>query len=36
VRQALGDLESARRCYQNALTYHPGFAPALEALASLE
>lgn len=36
ARQALGDLESARRCYQNALTYHPGFAPALEALASLE
>lgn len=36
AHQALGDVASARRCYQNALTYHPGFAPALEALASLE
>ncbi len=36
ARQAQGDVQAARRCYQNALTYHPGFAPALEALASLE
>jgi tetratricopeptide (TPR) repeat protein len=36
ARQALGDLEAARRCYQEALRYHPGFAPAAEALAGLE
>jgi tetratricopeptide (TPR) repeat protein len=36
ARQALGDLVAARRCYQEALRYHPGFAPAAEALDSLE
>jgi hypothetical protein len=36
ARQAQGDLAAARHCYRNALTYHPGFAPALEALASLD
>ena len=36
ARQALGDLEAARRCYQKALEYHPGFVPAVEALAGLE
>jgi tetratricopeptide (TPR) repeat protein len=36
AQQALGDLEAARQCYQEALRYHPGFAPAAEALAGLE
>jgi hypothetical protein len=36
ARQALGDVEAARQCYREALKYHPGFAPALEELASLE
>jgi tetratricopeptide (TPR) repeat protein len=36
ARQALDDPEAARACYRQALEYHPGFAPALEALASLE
>ena len=36
ARQALGDVEAARQCYHEALRYHPGFAPATEALASLE
>jgi hypothetical protein len=36
ARQALGDVEAARRCYQEALRYHPGFAPAAKALISLE
>jgi tetratricopeptide (TPR) repeat protein len=36
AKQALGEVEAARRCYQEALEYHPGFPPAAEALASLE
>jgi len=36
ARQALGELEAARRWYQKALEYHPGFVPAVEALAGLE
>jgi tetratricopeptide (TPR) repeat protein len=36
AREALGDVEAARQCYQEALRYHPGFAPAVRALASLE
>jgi tetratricopeptide (TPR) repeat protein len=36
ARQALGDVEAARRCYREALRYHPGFVPATEALESLD
>jgi len=36
AKQALGDVEAARQCYREALRHHPGFAPAIEALASLE
>jgi tetratricopeptide (TPR) repeat protein len=36
ARHALGDVEAARQCYREALRYHPGFAPASEALAGLE
>ena len=36
VRQALGDVEAAHQYYREALRYHPGFVPVIEALASLE
>jgi tetratricopeptide (TPR) repeat protein len=36
ARQALGNVEAARQCYREALRYHPGFAPATNALAGLE
>jgi tetratricopeptide (TPR) repeat protein len=36
ARQALGDPDAARRCYQEALKYHPGFAPAVAALRDLD
>jgi hypothetical protein len=35
ARQALGNLDAARQCYAQALEYHPGFPPVLEALADL-
>jgi tetratricopeptide (TPR) repeat protein len=35
ARQALGDIEAARRSYREAQKYHPGFAPAVRALADL-
>jgi hypothetical protein len=36
ARQALGDVEAARQSYREAQKYHPGFAPAVKALADLE
>jgi len=35
ARQALGDPDAARRCYQEALKYHPGYGPAVAALHEL-
>ena len=36
ARQALGDVEAAHQSYREAQRYHPGFAPAVKALTSLE